>query len=83
MAVAVDHGCKAGGLRLQIQLCQVVQDINRNAADLNYFGFGQRAGPCSFIDVAPNCGERRNGFQLIENFRLADVPCMDDVVRTM
>ena len=40
MAVARDQGCNAGGSRLQIQLRQIVQHINRDAADLHDLGFG-------------------------------------------
>lgn len=83
VAVPRDHGREAGSFRLQIQLPNIVQHINRDAADLENVSFGQCAGPGSFVDVAADCRELRNCPQLIENLGLANIPGVDDVVRAV
>ena len=54
MAVAVDHDVEPGGFGLQVELAHVVEHIDRDAFDFNYFSFGQDCCPWSVIYIPPD-----------------------------
>lgn len=83
MAVAVDRHAKSRGFWFQIELCQIVQDINRNAANFENFYVCKFARPCGFIDIAAHCDYRRDLFKSLQNFLRAHVACVNDVIGTL
>jgi hypothetical protein len=82
VAVAGDDGGKPRGGRLQIELREIMQYINRDAAGLENLRFGQLARPCALIDVAANGRHGSDGFELVKNFGRAHIPGMNDVIRS-
>ena len=58
-----------------------MQDVNRHAAEFDNFGLGEPPGPAAFVDVAANGSEGCNCCQFFENFGIADIPGVNDVVR--
>ena len=79
--MAADHDRESGSLGIEVQLCKIVQHINRDAAQLKHLGFGQLARPHSFVDVATHRGYRSDCRKLIEYLGGADIPSMNDVFR--
>ncbi len=71
---------ESGGLGLEIELGQVVKDVYRYTGYFEHVGDGNLTSPGSAIDVAADCGYRRNLRQLVEDSRIADVSGVDDVV---
>ena len=69
----------AGGARVDVECTQVVQDIDRDAADFHQFRFAQLARPCATIVVAAHCRDRRYIRQLGEHVAAADISRMQDM----
>lgn len=82
MTVPVDHDSEPSRLRFQTKLRQIVQDVDRNAADLYHFSLRQSAWPRSFVDVSAYGVNRRNCREFVEDFRRANVASMDDTFRS-
>ena len=80
MTVAVDDYVESGRFWLQIERAQIMQNINRNAADLGDFGFRQLARPRALIDVAANGTHGSNPGQFFENFGIAYVSGVNDAL---
>src|SRR5579863_5730222 len=80
VAVSVDYSFESRCLRLQVQLGEIVQNVNRNGSDFHDFGHRQSTRPPSAVDVAADGGDRRNGRKLIKDFRRADITCMNDLL---
>ena len=80
VAVAGDHDFESRGFGFQVKLRKIVQNINGDASEFDDFRFGEFAGPRCFVDVAADCGHRRNRSELLENLRLADVSGVNDVI---
>jgi hypothetical protein len=78
--VAGDHHFESCGLGFQVQLRQVVQHIDGNAAQFNDLRFGEFARPRSFVDVASDGGYGRKRSELLENLRLSDVSGVNNVI---
>ena len=68
VAVAGDHNLESGGFRLQIELREIVQHVDGNAADLDDFGLRQVCAPTRLVDIAADGGHGRDGCELLENF---------------
>jgi hypothetical protein len=81
VAVPRDHNSESCSCRFQIELRQIVQHINGNAAELNNLSLGQLARPRFNIDIAANRGDRRKRRELVKNLRRANVACVNDVLR--
>jgi hypothetical protein len=81
VAVAINHGIEARGFRLEVELRQIVQDVNRNAAQFEHFRRGQLASQSAGIDIAANRRDRRNGSKFFKDFRIAHVAGVNDAVR--
>jgi len=71
------HAC---GVRLEVELRKIVDDVDECASDANHLGFRQMSGPCLFVIVASDGDERRQRAKLIENLCRPDVPAMNDVI---
>lgn len=81
MAVAADHDGKSGGLRLDIELREIVQHMDENAGYFEHFGPGQLLCPCSFVNVPAYRGDWGNCRKNFNYFGRADVSSVDDVIR--
>ena len=63
----VDYNGESRGFGLEIQLRQIVQYIDRNAAQLDHRGVRQFAAPPTFVDVAAHSRHRGNGKKFFED----------------
>ncbi len=81
--MSANHNCESGGLRLEIELGEIVQHVDGNAGHFEYFGLGQLPSPRTLVDVAAYGGDWGNGRKSFENLRRADIAGMDDVIRTL
>jgi hypothetical protein len=77
--MATDYHRKSSGFWLEIQLCQIVQHIDGNTAQLKHFGFRQLERPRSFVDVAAHGYNRRDGGEFFEDLGRAYIPGVNDV----
>jgi hypothetical protein len=80
MAVAVYHHAESGGFGLQVELAEIVQHVDRNAAGFDNFGFGQSARPGRGVNVAANRGYGRDLRERFQNFGSADIAGVEDAV---
>lgn len=81
MAVSRNDNPESSSLRLQIKLCQIVQNVDRNAGDLDDFGLGQLSSPRTVVDVAANGRDGSNLREGVEDLGCADIAGMKDVLR--
>ena len=79
MAVPGDYDPESRSLRLQIKQRQIMQHVNRNAANLDNLRLRQFAGPRLLVDIPAHSGHWRDPGKFIENLRRANVPRMNDV----
>jgi len=82
VAVPINYCLESGGLRFEIELRKIVQHVNRDPSDLDYFRLRQLARPCCLVDVSANRGHGRDECKLVENFRIADIARVNDVLRS-
>ena len=57
-----------------------MQHVDGDAGNFEHVGGWDLFRPGAFVDVATDGGDRSDGFELGQDFRVADVPGMDDVV---
>ena len=81
MGVPAHYNLKSCRFRFQIQFVQIVQNVDRDAADFEHIGGGNLLRPGVAIHVAANRGNWRNLSQPFQDGRIADVAGMNDVVR--
>ena len=76
--VAADDDVESGDFRIEVKLFKVVQDIDRDI--LKFDGCGERKGrrPRFGVHVAANGEDGCDGFELVEDGRVADVACVND-----
>jgi hypothetical protein len=67
VAVPIYDSGKSGRFGLEVQLLQIVQNLNRNAADFQNIGLWKLLCQCSCIDVPAYRHDRRNLGQTIED----------------
>jgi len=79
MAVAADYNRESSGLRLEVQLCQIVQYIDGNATQFKHLGSRQLARPRTLVDVAAHRSHGSNRGKFLEDLGRADIPGMNDV----
>jgi len=79
----IDHDSEPGRLRFQIKLRQIVQDIDRNATDLDHVSLRQPARPRSFVDVAADYVDRCNRHEFVEDLGRTNIARVNDVLRSM
>jgi hypothetical protein len=82
MAVAGNHDLESGGFRLEIELCEIVEHIDRDTSKFDDFILRQLTRPWTFIDVAADRSKRCDGRELLEDLRVANISCVDDVLRS-
>jgi hypothetical protein len=57
VAVTVDDHAETRGFRLEIELGEIVENVDRDAGKLDYFGLGQFLRPRGGVDIAADCGD--------------------------
>jgi hypothetical protein len=67
--------------RVEVELGEIVQHVNADAADLQLGTLRHGSRPAVAIVVAAHRGERRDLAQRVEDQRIADVAGVDDVRR--
>ena len=65
---------------LQIELRQVMQYVDGNAAEFDNICFRQLPRPGAFVDVSAHGGDGRNSSQLFENLGIPDIPAVNDML---
>ena len=70
----------ARSLRVDVKFGEVVNDINKNLADLNELGFLQLVGPGALVVISTHGGDRSDRRKLGENACVANVAAMNDEV---
>ena len=80
--MAADYDRESGGLRLKVQLRQVVQHINGNATGFEHLSFRQLLRPWSFVDIPAHGGDGSNCGKPFEYLGGAGVPGVNDVLRS-
>jgi len=68
------------GMRLDVELRKIVDDIDERAADSNHLGLRQMRCPRLGVIITFDGNERRHGGKLIENLRGPDVAAVNDVI---
>lgn len=76
-----DHDLESCSLWLQVYPGQIVQYVNRRTIKFDNFRLWKPASPGAFIDVAADRGERRECGEFFENFGIADIASMNNMVR--
>ncbi len=79
--MAADYNRESRSFGLEVQLCQIVQHVDGNAAELEHRRLRQLARPRTFVDVAPHGSHRGNRGKLFEDLRSTDIAGMNDVFR--
>ena len=78
VGVAADHRVEPLGSRVEIQILQVVEDVDAEAAYFDRTGDGEPTGPGAPVVVAANGDYRCDPAELLEHFRPAYVPRVED-----
>jgi hypothetical protein len=71
------HTC---GMRLDVELRKIVDDVDERASDSNYLSFRQMGCPSLRVIIASDGDERRQGSKLVENLGRPDVSTMNNVI---
>jgi hypothetical protein len=71
------HAC---GMRLDVELRKIVDDVDECAPDSNHLRFRQMGCPPLPVIVTSDGNQRRHGGKLIENLGRSDVSAMNDVI---
>jgi len=79
MGVTGDHDREGGGNRVEVEVCEVVEQVDEGGLDLDDLGVGQALGPGALVVVAPDGDDRRKLRERCEDLRPADIPGMEDV----
>lgn len=80
MTVPGYYNFEASRFGFQIELGQIMQNVDRNARELDRFSRGQPARPRPFVDVPADGCDRRNCREFVEDFRSAYVSSVNDVL---
>jgi len=80
VTVAGYNDRKSGGLRLQINLGELVQNVDRDPGNFERLCFRELARPCSSINVAADRCYGSDFLELGENLRRADIAGVNDVI---
>ncbi len=80
VGVAVDHDGDAGGFRLDVQVVQGVDHVEKLAVELHGFRGGESGAGAGVVDVAADCGHGRELAEGVEEGGVAQVTGVEDVV---
>jgi hypothetical protein len=80
VGVAVDDDLETGGLRVEVELFEIVEHVDGGACELQ--GLSERQGFCPGlgVDIAADGVERGDSTELIEDSWIADVAGVEDCV---
>ena len=81
VGVAEDHDGDAGGLGLEVEVCDGMQHVDQMAVELDGFGGGELGGGAGRVDVAADGGDGCDDSEAVEDGDVADVPSVEDVGR--
>jgi len=76
-----DDDVESGCGRVQVEFMNIVQHIDVGGTRFNDGGERQRGGPGSVVNVASDGYDRSESFERVQDFRLPDVPGMNNQVR--
>ena len=82
MRVAGDDDVDAGAGGVAIELLEIVQDVDARVGRVERGGCGKGGGPGTFVDIAADGGDGREGAEAVEDGGIADVAGVDDVIGT-
>ena len=80
MAMTRDHGGESSGLWIEIEFRQVVEHVEMERSDREYFPQRQRRRPRAAVDIASNRQRGRDGTELFEYLEFAHVAGMNDEI---
>jgi hypothetical protein len=80
MRMARNNHLHAHGMRLDVELRKIVDDVEECASDSNHLRFRQVGCPHLPVIIASDGNQRRQGGKLIENLGRPDVSAMNDVI---
>jgi hypothetical protein len=81
VSVAADDDVEAGGFRVEVELFKIVQDVDRDILEFDDCRERKGRGPGLGVHVPANGEDGRDGFELVEDGRAADVTCVNDGLR--
>jgi hypothetical protein len=82
VGVAEDYGGEARGPRIEVELREVVENVDRVATDLDHVVGGKALSPHALVVVAADRADRRKPSERLEDGRVTDVAAMNDELRT-
>ncbi len=82
VTVTINYSFESRSLRLQVQLGEVMQNVDRRAREFDYFVLGQPASPRRFIDVPANGSESCKCAESLQDFGITHIPRVNDVFRS-
>ncbi len=78
VSVAADDDVEAGGFWVGVEVLKIVQDVDRDILEFDDSGERKGRGPGLGVHVAANGEDGCDGFELVEDSRIADVARMND-----
>lgn len=83
VGVAGDDDLNAGGVGVEVKVFEIVQGVNGGQSEVHDRRLRKDFTPGLGIHIAADRVDRRDGLQLFENERVADIAGVDDRVRTV
>jgi hypothetical protein len=80
VGVAVDDRAHLGGLRIQVEVSQVMEHVDQMAVELEGFCGGKKCAVAVGVDVAADGGDWGDGAEGFENARVTDVAGVENVI---
>ena len=78
MSVAADYDVEAAGFRVEVELFKVVQNVDRDILKFDDCSERKGRGPGLGVHVAANGEDGCDGFELVEDGRVAHVASVND-----
>ncbi len=82
VGVAENDGGNACGVRMQVEVLSRMDQVEELSREFDGRCGRQCAADAIVVDIAANCGERRDFSQGVENGVVADIACVEDVGTT-
>lgn len=80
VAVSIDHGRKSCGLRLEVEILEFVEHVDRETSGFEDIGFRNGLRPGAMINVSADGGDRGDQVELVQDFEIAYVASVEDEV---
>ena len=78
--MAKDYGVKTSLRRHNIESANIMNRIQQNITDFDHLGFWKLPQAFNHIHITPNGKYWSDGFQIVQNFGIADVSGMNNQV---